>query len=143
MEDTIEMLYNLKDMLTDELKECAQHGSIGSSSELGKIDMLAHAAKNIDKLIMSEEFTGGGYARDGEYSGNYPERERYVYRDGGNSYRDDGDYSGRRRRDSRGRYSREEGKADASERIERMMRETNDPHQRDVLRQALEQLRGR
>ena len=137
MGEKLDRLYDGRDMLVEELIECFAHGSIGSTNELQKIDTLAHATKNLDKIIMAEEFTGGGYSRSDGYSyHDYPDRERYVYRD-------EPSYSGRQHRDSRGRYSRDEGKADAAERIERMMRETNDPHERDVLRQALEQLRGR
>ena len=74
-------LKELRDMLCDELKEYGRKGDLTSGS-LDTVDKLAHALKNLDKVIESE---------DG-YSGNYP----WSYNDG-RSYT---------RRDSMGRYSR-------------------------------------
>jgi len=85
-------LYELKEKLVRELEDFAGKDINGSS--LQTIDTLAHAAKNLCKIIESadEEYSedGGssyrrGYSRDGGSS----------YRRGGSSYR----------RDSRGRYS--------------------------------------
>ena len=76
----MEELRMLKDKLCDELKEYAH--KYMSAGSLDVIDKLAHAVKNLDKVIDSHE----------GYSGRYDDR--------GRSYA---------RRDSRGRYSRSDG----------------------------------
>ena len=69
----------------------------GVAGSLEVIDKLAHAIKNIDKILESDE----------EYSGYYP---HYMYA-GDDTYRDGsykgGSYArgGNTRRDSRGRYA--------------------------------------
>jgi len=106
-------LYELKEMLCRELEEYGSRElNVG---DLEIVDKLAHAIKNIDKILMAkeeEEYSErrGGY-RD---SGNNYYREG-NYRDGSNDYEEDGNYyrensyargRGRyARRDSRGRYA--------------------------------------
>lgn len=85
-------LYELKENLVDELESYSDKGV--NASNLQTIDTLAHAAKNVCKIIESAE--------EMEYSGNYSDRGR-SYND--RSYaRDRMSYAPRR--DSRGRYSR-------------------------------------
>lgn len=74
-------LTELKEMLCAELEQYGERGSL-SSSDLEKVDKLAHAVKNIDRIM------------EGEYSERYPMT--------GGSYNGS---SYARRRDSRGRYS--------------------------------------
>ena len=83
-------LYELKEMLCEELEEYASKGKLDMGG-LEIVDKLAHAIKNIDKIIESD---------------GYSERRSYGYDGGsyGDSYRG---YSSRRRRDSMGRYSRD------------------------------------
>lgn len=76
-------LYELKDMLCKELEEYGGKTEM-SAGDLNTIDTLAHALKNLDKIIEAKEDEG--------YSGRY---------DGSNSY------ARYRKRDSMGRYSRE------------------------------------
>ena len=76
-------IYDLKEMLCDELEEYGSKDKLDVGS-LDVVDKLAHAIKNIDKIIEADE--------EG-YSGNYMD---------GRSYR----RSYARRRDSMGRYSR-------------------------------------
>lgn len=103
-------LYELKDMLTNELKSYGKKGDLTAGS-LDVVDKLSHALKNLDKIIESCEEEKEGY------SNGYP---MYVY---GRSYRNGENYGtdgmnnntngsyarGRRnaRRDSMGRYSSE------------------------------------
>lgn len=90
-------LYELKEMLCDELKEYGKKGELKNAGTLDVVDKLAHTVKNLDKIIESYE--------EGE-SGMYP----YAYNDGMDnrsyrrSYRGDG-RSYAQRRDSMGRYS--------------------------------------
>lgn len=99
----MEELYKLKEMLCKELEEYG--GKEMSAGALEVVDKLAHAIKNIDKII--ENY-------DEEYSGYYPMYygENRSYRGGsydGGSYRGGSYARGRRnaRRDSMGRYSSE------------------------------------
>lgn len=101
-------LYELKEKLCDELKDYGAKEVTASNLEV--IDKLAHATKNIDKIIE-------GYEGDG-YSGRmYPDGMGGSYmgyaRDG-RGYSRDGGYSNARgrmnvQRDSRGRYSGADG----------------------------------
>ena len=91
-------LYSLKETLVNELKEYGRSGEMSKSS-LDTIDTLAHAAKNVIKVIECCDDKEGHSYRD-------PSMD-YVRPDG--SYRDMS-YRGRGRnanRDSMGRYSRE------------------------------------
>lgn len=102
-------LEQLKDMLCEELEEYGSRDKLDVGG-LEIVDKLAHAIKNIDKIIDAEE----GYSE-----GMYMRRSAYNMGDGsyrGDSYGSYGDsyrgYSTRRgrgrnaRRDSMGRYSR-------------------------------------
>lgn len=95
-------LYKLKDDLVRELETLGKQGI--SKSNIEMIDKLAHAAKNVSKVIECSEddsYSNRGYSRRmsyGDASYAYPE-ENYV--------RPDGSYSRRRGRDSMGRYSSE------------------------------------
>lgn len=96
-------LNRLEEMLCDELSEMGMKGSLNSST-LEKVDTMAHALKNIQKIIMYEEYSGE-YSGDEGYSGEegYSGRRSYRRR----SY-DGGSYDSRsyaRGRDSRGRYT--------------------------------------
>lgn len=112
-------LYKLKDNLVKELGELGRQDL--SKSNLDTIDKLAHAAKNVGKVIEcceDEEYSNamgysrrGGYSRrmsyaDGPEHENYPHMD-YVRPDG--SYRDGGMSYARGRmnapRDAMGRYS--------------------------------------
>ena len=75
-------LYELKERLIDELKDYGKKDL--SSNNLQYIDTLAHAAKNVCKIIESD---------DGDHSGRYMP---WSYDDGTRSYR----------RDGMGKYSR-------------------------------------
>lgn len=91
-------LYDLKELLCKQLEEYGKKGEM-SAAILERVDMLAHAAKNLDKIIEAKEM---------EESGEYSSRGR-AYNDG-MSYRYDGRSMARGRtgnvkRDSMGRYA--------------------------------------
>lgn len=104
-------LYDLKEMLCRELEDYSNRDNLDINS-LEIVDKLAHAVKNIDKIIESEEEQDGGMSgrsyRGGMYDGGSYRGGSYregSYRDGGMSYaRGRGRNA---RRDSMGRYSRE------------------------------------
>lgn len=107
-------LKELRDMLCDELKEYGKKGELSAGS-LATIDTLAHALKNLDKVIDV----------DG-YSGNYP----WSY-DDGMGYR-----SYARRRDSMGRYSRNS----LSDKLRDLMDEAPDDHTRMEIKRLIDKM---
>lgn len=87
-------LYNLKEMLCKELSDYGKEGGLSLSS-LDTIDTLAHACKNVCKIIESkdeEQYSGRG----SYYGSNRYSRDGYYY--------DDGGMSGRRGRAMNGRF---------------------------------------
>lgn len=154
-------MHKLKEKLMDELYEYEEKakkspdGKIGAG-ELQAIHMLTDTVKNIDKIEMLEGSDssedagrweamgiygdGNSYARRGIRS----ERSQYT-RDGrmenrsDRSYDDDMTYAGRRR-DNRGRYSRDGGKDRMIEKLEDMMESTDDRGQKEIIRKCVEQL---
>lgn len=102
-------IMKLKEKLMDELSTYGQ-GEKLSTGSLDMVDKLAHAVKNLCKIVESgeeEEYSraDGGSMNGGSYRGSY--RMRGSYADEGGSYR--------RRRDSMGRYSRDDGYSRAEE----------------------------
>lgn len=93
-------LYDLRDILCEELDKIAERGEL-SAGELDTAQKLTSTIKNIDKIIMVEE--DGGYSgADGEWMANGTYGR-------GSSYRN-------QRRDSMGRYSRNYGGGNYSNR---------------------------
>ena len=113
-------LYNLKEMLCKELSDYGKEGGLTLSS-LSTIDTLAHAAKNVSKLIESydkEEYSrrDGGYSNGGHYY------------DDGNSYR--------RGRDRMGRFVSRDA-SEMARRLREMMEEApDDASRREIQRLA-------
>ena len=89
-------MHEVREMLCRELDEMAASGKL-KLSDLDIIDKLTHSIKSIDTI----EAMQGGYSNGRDYSRTYP----VSYDDG---------YSGRRyaRRDSMGRYSRDDSYTD-------------------------------
>lgn len=123
-------LYDLKEMLLKELEEYGKKGDLSAGS-LDIVDKLAHATKNLCKII--EEM-------DGEYSnfgGSYYDRPS-----DGMSYRRGGSYARGRgrnaRRDSMGRYSSEgySRTGELADQVRELMREAPD----ESIRQDMERL---
>lgn len=102
-------LYKLKESLISELSDYGKKGGLTASS-LDVIDKLAHAAKNVSKVIECCEGEEYSKASESHYSGRDVSRD-YVKPDG--SYRYDEGMSHARgrgagaKRDSMGRYSSE------------------------------------
>lgn len=141
----MEDMRKLKEMLCRELDEFARRDSI-ESYDLDTIHKLTDTIKNLDKIEMLEDggysqARGGGnrggmrtYARDGD-GGN-----SYGYED---SFGDNDGYSmARRRRDDRGRYSRDDGRDDMVNRLEEMMNRAGSDRDRDDIRRMIERMKG-
>lgn len=122
-------LYNLKEMLCKELSDYGKDGGLTLSS-LDTIDTLAHACKNVCKIIESkeaEEYSG----RDNSYYGG----GRYSR---GGYYYDDGGMSGRRGRAMNGRFVSRDA-SEMARRLREMVAEAPD----DSSRREIERLADR
>ena len=110
-------LYELKEMLCTELEKYGSKELSAGSLEV--IDKMAHAIKNIDKILESYEDGEYSNARDGRgyvRGGNQGNRNTM-----GGSYNRGGSYA--QKRDSRGRYSREQGYSMAGDEMAMELRE--------------------
>ena len=117
-------IYELKDMLCDELEEYGKKDKLDVGT-LEIVDKLAHTIKNLEKII--ENYEDGGYSKDmyDGYDGTYSRRMDGTR---GTSYAR-GDGRTRRsyaRRDSMGRYSRD-GKMMAHE-LRELMEDAPNEH---------------
>lgn len=133
-------LYELKEMLMKELEEYGSKGEM-STGTLEVVDKLAHAAKNVGKIIEmceeDEEYSGrtmpmyGGYYADGR-GGSYARDERRSYARGGRSYA---------RRDSMGRYSRAEMNEMVSE-LRELMEDAPDERTKKEFQKFIQKIEG-
>ena len=152
---------DLKDLLCAELKDYAEKGKSSGKMSAGDtqlIDTLLNSVKNIYKINMYEE-ESGGYSEDGHYMGEGriygTSYERGYSERGGSSYaRGRGRYAkrdsmGRYSRDDgmmyrggmRGGYSRDDGKHYMMEQLEEMMEEAEKPAEREALKRCMDALK--
>ena len=97
-------IYDLKEMLCEELEEYGSKDNLDVGG-LEIVDKLAHAIKNIDKII--EAYEESEYSSEGSYARG---RGGNDGRNNRGSYRSYARGRGRNaRRDNMGRYSREDG----------------------------------
>ena len=120
-------LYNLKEMLCRELSDYGKDGGLSLSS-LDTIDKLAHAAKNVAKLI--DEKDDGYSRRDGSYRDGGYSRDGYYYDDG---------VSHRRGRDRMGRFTSRDG-SEMARRLREMMNDTTDDGLKAEIRRLAEKM---
>ena len=126
-------LEELKEMLCEELEEYGSKEKLDMGG-LEIVDKLAHAIKNIDKIMESEYSEGRSYR--GSYRGNYGEGS-YRGNYGEESYRSYVRGRGRNaRRDSMGRYA----SADMRMEIERLMDEAPDEETRMKLERFMQSM---
>lgn len=136
----MEKLYDLKDKLCEELEEFARKQEMGAG-DLEVIHKLTDTIKNIDKICMLEEEGGYSEAVDGGDYGrgsSYANRGKHYVR---GHYSRDGGMNGysTRRRDSRGRYSREDGRSEMMEHLEMAMDSATE-QDRDTIKRFMRQL---
>ena len=155
---------DLKDLLCAELQEYAENGKRSgkmSKADIEVIDTVLNSVKNIYKIDKYNEEMEG-YSEDGTYMGegriygtSYDDgmrrgvgysyargRGRYAKRDSMGRYSRDDGYM---RRDGRGMrdggYSRDEGKAYMMEQLEDMMEDAEKPAEKEALRRCMEALK--
>lgn len=128
----MEKLYDLKDKLCEELEEIARKPDIGLG-DLELIHKLTDTIKNIGKIEMLEE--EGGYSQeDGQDGGGYGRGVSYARGRGG--YNRGGRNT---RRDSRGRYSRDDGRSAMMEHLEMALNSASD-QDRETIKRFMRQL---
>ena len=147
------VLWDIQDMLEDELKQISKKDEI-SSSDLDNIYKMVDVVKDITTVDAMKKAEQEGYSRDyaRDYSRGYS--EDYAYgsyarrgRDGDGDGRYSEDSSYRRGRDAMGRYtSRDDGysrhgKEDMVEHLEEMMRNARNEEERESYRRAIEQMK--
>lgn len=137
----MEKLHELKEKLWAELDELADKREMGAG-DLELIHKLTDTIKNIDKICALEE--QGGYSEAGDYEGgsygggSYANRGKHYVR--GHYSRDGGmDGYSSRRRDSRGRYSRDDGRSEMMEHLEMAM-DTATDQDKETIRRFMRQL---
>lgn len=123
---SMKTLYELKDMLCDELDEIGKKGEM-SAGDLETVHKLTDTIKNIDKITMLEE---NGYSRDEDYSanmrGNYGRGSSYARR--GSHY-------------VRGHYSRDDERDSLMRKLDEMMRST-DGYDRETIQRCIDELKN-
>ena len=153
---------DLKDLLCTELEDYAEKGKKSGKMSMGDLDSihkLTDTVKNILKIDMLEGETG--YSGDGAYMGegriygtSYDDgmrrgvgysyargRGRYVKRDSIGRYSRDDGYMRRDVRGMRDGYSRDDGKAYMMEQLEDMMEDAEKPAEKEALRRCMEALK--
>ena len=155
-------MHDLKDLLCAELEDYAERGKKAgkmSTADLDSIHKLTDTVKNILKIDMLDGESG--YSEDGAYMGegriygtSYDDgmrrgvgysyargRGRYAKRDSMGRYsRDDGSmrHGGLGMRDG---YSRDDGKAYMMEQLEDMMEDAEKPAEKEALLRCMEALK--
>lgn len=135
-------MYDLRDKLCDELDEIARKPEMGAG-DLELAHKLTDTIKNIDKICIMGETGEYSQAGDWEAHGRFGDSRSDGYSERGNSYG--------RRRDSMGRYSRDDGRmrgrsyADGKdgmmEHFRMAMDEADTEDQRRVIHDAMERLK--
>ena len=126
-------LYDLKDMLCEELEQFGSRDKLTSNS-LETVDKLAHAAKNVGKLIEmceEEEYSmDGGMSRRNSY-----DRGRYSM--DGDYY--DGRMSHRRGRAANGRFISRDG-SEMARKLREMMADAPDENSRQEIQRLADRM---
>lgn len=136
---SMEKLYELKDKMKRELDEIARKPEM-SAGDLEAVHKLTDTIKNIDKICMLEE--NEEYSQNSGYVDTYGRGSSYANRgqhwvrghysrDGGGNM-NGGGYSSRR--DSRGRYSRGDGRSEMMEHLEAALDSATEQDREDIRR---------
>ena len=150
---------DLKDLLCAELEDYAEKGKKSGKMSMGDLDSihkLTDTVKNIMKIDILKEETGyseyGAYMGEGRIYGTSYDgydrgasyarvRGRYAKRDSMGRYSRDDGYMRRDGRGVRDGYSRDDGKAYMMEQLEDMMEDAEKPAEKEALRRCMEALK--
>lgn len=123
-------LKELKETLYMNLDDFSGKRESFNLSDLERVHMITDTIKNIDKICLLED-------GDNEYSQRYM-RGNIRY-DG--SYDDGNSYANRGKHYVKGHYSRDDGRKEMVEHLEKMMYEADDDRQRDIIEQCVRKLK--
>lgn len=135
----MEKLHELKEKLWAELDELADKREMGVG-DLEVVHKITDTIKNIDKICMLEdgEYSEAVDGMDYDRGSSYANRGKHYVR--GHYSRDGGmDGYSSRGRDSRGRYSREDGRSEMMEHLEMAM-DTATDQDKETIRRFMRQL---
>lgn len=141
----------LYDYVCEELEDVERDGL--KAGNLDSTDKLVNIKKNLLKIEKYENEMDGGYSMgdgywtaEGGYGDGYSRANRgqhwvrgHYSRDGRGMYGRDGGYS-LRRRDSRGRYSRADGKEGMMDSMKEIMADATTEKEREIIRDAMSKL---
>lgn len=130
----------IKEMLCEELETIAKKGELTAGS-LDTVDKLTHAIKSIETIIAMNEYNDDGYSNRGSYesrngSSNARRYTRDGSMDGGNSYAGYGNV----RRDSMGRYSRDEANEEIINRLHEVMNDAPNEQTKQEIRKLINKM---
>ena len=156
------VLYDIQDMLEDELKKISKKEDI-TTSDLDNIYKMVDIVKDVTTVDAMKKAEQEGYSRDyaRDYSRGYSEDYANAYgsyrnsydgrrgRDGDSDGRYSEDSSYRRGRDAMGRYTSRDGsygysehsKEDMIEQMKEAMRNAHNDEERESYRRAIEQMK--
>lgn len=120
-------IYDLKETLCRELEEYGQKDKL-DVGDLDIVDKLAHATKNLDKIIEAfeeQEYSSRGY------------NDMRSYRNGGRNYNYGGSYARGGRRSYRRNYSMDSGMIDD---VRELMMEAPDDRTRQKFQKLIDEL---
>ena len=155
-------MHDLKDLLCAELEDYAEKVKKSGKMSMGDLESihkLTDTVKNILKIDMLEDESG--YSEDGAYMGegriygtSYDDgmrrgvgysyargRGRYAKRDSMGRYSRDDGYMRRDGRGMRDGYSRDDGKHYMMEQLEEMVEDAEKPAEKEALRRCMESLK--
>lgn len=145
------ILYEIKDMMEDELKKICKSGEL-TGSDLEEMDKMVDIIKDIETIVAMKS---AEYGNEGGYSGNYSYAnanargysEAWPYMPSYARDANGGGYSMARGRDSMGRYtsrdsnySRHDSKDEVVEKLNELMMNARSDEEREKYRRAIEQL---
>lgn len=150
------VLYDIQDMLEDELKKISKKDEI-SSTDLDNIYKMVDIVKDVTTVEAMHKAEQEGYSRDyaRDYSRGYSEDYADAYgsyarrgRDGDGDGRYSEDSSYRRGRDAMGRYTSRDSydgysrhsKEEMVDHLKEMMRNARSDEERETYRKTIEQL---
>ena len=134
-------IYDLKEMLCKQLEDYGKKGEL-TAAVLERVDMLAHAVKNLDRIIESMEESEYSERMDGRSYGDRSYRDGRSYDDGRSMARGRGSNA---RRDSMGRYASDgySRTGDMADQLRDMMAEAPDERTRQDIQRLVSKLENR
>ena len=155
-------MHDLKDLLCAELEDYAEKGKKSGKMSMGDLDSIHKLTDTVKNILKIDMLDGeAGYSEDGAYMGegriygtSYDDgmrrgsgysyargRGRYAKRDSMGRYSRDDGYMRRDVRGIRDGYSRDDGKAYMMEQLEDMMEDAEKPAEKEALRRCMEALK--